>query len=183
MMSIPTSVSTGGRSWVIGAAIVAIVLGLIALFFPGASLLTVAILFGLALLAMGVFRLAIAIRGTALPTGARVFTGIFGALVLIAGILCLIDPGQSLRLLGIFIGIGWIFEGTTGIISGTMGSPDGRRVFSIIAGIVAIVAGIIMLFLPVLALSAFIVVAGVILIVVGVTMLMHLPRKADISSL
>ncbi|MCU1528196.1 MAG: hypothetical protein JWP75_1959 [Frondihabitans sp.] len=183
-MSSPISSGTTARSWVIGAAIVAIVLGLIALFFPGASLLTVAILFGLALLAMGIFRLAIAIRGTALPTGARVFTGVFGAIVLIAGILCLIDPGQSLRILGIFIGIGWIFEGATGLVAGTIGSPGGRRVFPIIAGIVAIVAGLIMLFLPVLALSAFIVVAGIILIVIGVTMLLHLPRKAgNISSI
>ncbi|GAA4664167.1 HdeD family acid-resistance protein [Frondihabitans cladoniiphilus] len=164
----------GARTPVLVAAIVAIVLGAIALFFPRASLVTIAILFGISLLVIGLFRLFVAIRATALPTGVRVLTGVLAALIIIAALLCLFDPFQSLSLLGVVIGVGWIFEGVTGLIHARSGGLG----LGLVAGVVAIVAGIVMLFLPILALSAFVIVAGIILIVVGITMLLHLPRRA-----
>ncbi|BDZ47955.1 hypothetical protein GCM10025867_01960 [Frondihabitans sucicola] len=165
------------RSWVLGVAIAAIVLGLIALFFPAASLLTIAIVFGIFLLVLGLFRLWLSFSARDLATGARWLTGILGALILVAAILCLADPFQSLQVLGFVSGFGWIFEGAAGVLGGWRGFVGGPRWLPVIAGVVSIVAGIVMMILPVAALSAFVTVGGIILIVLGVVALLHLPRR------
>jgi uncharacterized membrane protein HdeD (DUF308 family) len=166
------------RSWVLGVAIAAIVLGLIALFFPGVSLLTIAIVFGIFLLVLGLFRLWFAFSASTLTTGSRWLIGLLGGLILVAAILCLADPFQSLQALGFVIGFGWVFEGAAAVFGGWRGHVDGRRWFSVIAGVVSIIAGVVIMILPVAALSAFVTVGGILLIVLGVVALLHLPRKA-----
>jgi uncharacterized membrane protein HdeD (DUF308 family) len=169
------------RGTIVGVAVAAIILGVIALFFPSASLLTIAVIFGLSLVVLGLFRLIVAFTATDLSTGMRWLTGILGALILIAAVVCLIDPFQSLRVLGLVIGIGWIFEGATGIIGGTVGYVGGPRWYSILAGIVSVIAGIVVMILPVAALSVFVTVAAIILIVVGIVTLAHLPRRSGVG--
>lgn len=176
-----SSRSTLPRSWVLGVALAAIVLGLIALFFPGVSLLTIAIVFGISLLVLGLFRLGIAITATGLTTGTRWLLGILGALILVAAILCLIDPFQSLQVLGLVIGFGWVFEGAAAVFGGWRGDADSPRWSPIVAGVVSIVAGVVMMILPVAALAAFVTVGGVILIVLGIVTLLHLPRRRTTS--
>lgn len=166
------------RGWVVGVAVIAIILGLIGLIFPSASLVLVAVVFGIALVAVGLRRVVHSYTASDLTRGMRWFAGIMGALVLIAGILCLIDPFRSLSVLGLLIGIAWVFEGLSSIFAGAVGYRDGLRAWTIASGIVALVAGIVMIILPLVALSAFLSVGSIILIVIGVTMLLLLPRRA-----
>lgn len=161
------------RGWIIGVAISAILLGLIAFLIPDATLLTVAILFGIHLIISGVFRLIMAFTAERLPARIRWLTGLLGGLVLAGGILCLSNPWQSLSVLGIVIGASWIVDGIASIASRT-GRTDPLRWLPATAGIVSIIAGILIAIMPVLALASFIIVAAILLILVGIATLLLL---------
>lgn len=163
------------RGWIIALAIVAIVLAVIALIFPAASLITIAILFGIYLVASGIFRLTIAFTAARYGAGIRILTGILGGLVIVAGILCLADPFESLQVLAVIIGIGWILEGIATLLGITLGTSGAPRWFTIVSGILAVVAGIIMLILPVFGLAALLTTGAILLLVLAVSVLLTLP--------
>lgn len=169
------------RGETIAMAIIGLVLGILALVFPGASLLTVAILFGSYLIAAGIYRITLAFIAPDLTRGTRWFTGILGVLVVIAGIFCLANPFSSLFVLAIVIGIGWIIGGVLDLTAAATGAIHPRW-FGWVTGIVAILAGIATFMLPGLAVSAFVMIAGILLIVVGITTLFMLPRHATEST-
>jgi uncharacterized membrane protein HdeD (DUF308 family) len=165
------------RRWVIGAAVAGIVLGIVALAWPGATLLTVAILFGSYLIVSGVFRLTIAFTAQRLSPGVRWLFGILGGLVIVAGIFCLSNPTRSLIVLAFLIGFGWIIEGIADITDGAMGTTPAPRLLAILSGVVSVIAGVAMFFLPGLAIATFVLLGAILLIAVSVTTLLMLPRK------
>lgn len=168
-------IATGGRNtihrgWVIAVAVIAIALGLIAFLVPQATLLTVAIIFGVFLIASGSFRLVTAFTSSAMPGWVRWLTGLLGGLILVAGILCLSNPWGSLTVLGIVIGAGWIFGGAASIAE-RAGRNDKFRWLPVTAGIASIIAGVLVMIMPVLGLASFVVVAAILMILVGITTL------------
>ncbi len=162
----------------IAVSIIGIILGILALVWPGGTLLTIAILFGSYLIAAGVFRLSTAITMDSLSTGVRWLLGILGVLIIVAGIVSLANPFQSLIILAFAIGIGWILDGIVDIAGGVSGSTTGRRWLAIVSGIVSILAGIVIFLLPGLAIATFIMFGAILLIVVSVTTLLTLPFRA-----
>lgn len=176
---IPDELTGGVRSTVIVTAIIGIVLGIIALAWPGATLLVIAVLFGISLIAGGLFRIYQAIAATLLPTGWRALLAVLGVLILAAGVIALVNPAESLLFLAIFIGVGWIFQGVgdlMGLVSGSLHTPKWLLALS---GTVSILAGIVMLFLPGLAIATFLWIAAIMLIVVSVMSLFTLPKKVE----
>ncbi len=165
------------RSALITSAIAAIVLGIIALFWPGPTLLAVAIVFGIWLVIGGVVRMATAFSSHFLSTGLRWAIGILGALVAIAGVVCLFHPGSALWVLTVFIGIGWIFDGVSALFSGRDRATVGPRWLYIVGSVLSVIAGIIVLAMPAVAIATFAMFGGILLIVVGVVTLFTLPPK------
>lgn len=163
------------RGELIAVAFIGIVLGVIALVWPGATLLTVAIIFGSYLIASGIFRITAAFVADRLSTGLRWLTGLMGLLVIVAGIICLADPFESLVVLAFVIGIGWLAEGIIDIMAGVRRAVMPRWL-AFVSGFVSILAGLTMFVLPVLAIAAFVTVAAVLLIAVSVSTLLTLPR-------
>jgi uncharacterized membrane protein HdeD (DUF308 family) len=170
------------RRWVIGAAVAGIVLGIVALFWPGATLLTVAILFGSYLIVSGVFRLTIAFTAQRLSRGVRWLFGILGGLVIVAGIFCLSNPARSLIVLAFVIGFGWIIEGIADITDGAMGTTAAPRWLAVVSGVVSVIAGVVIFFLPGLAIATFVLLGAILLIAVSVTTLLTLPRKKKVEN-
>ena len=84
------------RGEVVAVAIVGIVLGIVALVWPEATLVTVAIVFGIYLLVSGIFRITVAFLAHDTGAGMRWLTGILGLLVAGAGVYCLVSPERSL---------------------------------------------------------------------------------------
>lgn len=164
------------RGQLIAVAVIGLVLGLIGIVFPGATLLTVAILFGSYLIASGIFRITAAFVEHRLTVGLRWLTGIMGVLVVIAGIICLANPFESLVILALVIGIGWIMEGVIDIAAGVRGAITPRW-FGWVSGIISIAAGVAMFVLPAAGLAALVLIGSVLLIVVSITTLFTLPRK------
>ena len=143
------------KGTLITTSIIGIILGIVALVWPGATMLTVAILFGSYLVVAGIFRISAAITADFLGTGVRWLLGILGALVVVAGILCLSNPFQSLVVLAFVIGFGWIFDGIVDITAGATGATRGPRWLAIVSGVISIVAGIVVFVLPGLAITTF----------------------------
>lgn len=166
------------RGFVIATAISAIALGVAALVWPGATLITAALLFGAYLVVVGIFRLVIAFTSDTLTTGVRWFIGILGVLTVVAGIVALNNLGGTLIVLAFVIGIGWILDGVASIIGGFTGRTALPRWLAVLAGLVSIAGGIVVFTLPALAIAVFVLFTGWILIAIGVATLLTLPPKS-----
>lgn len=170
------------RGWLIAVAVIALLLGLAGLLFPGPSLLTIAIVFGVYLTAAGVYRLVSAFTPGAAGGGVRLFVGAIGVLVLITGIMALSDPFRTIFALGVVIGIGWILEGV-GHLALLSAKRSGRKPWQlVVSAAIDIVAGIVMLILPGAGLQALVVTGSIILIVLAVVALLNLPSRSSIPA-
>ena len=72
--------------WVLAFGIITVLLGIIALAWPGRTLLVVAVLFGAQLIVMGIFRFVNAIAAEDLTSGNRALLALLGVLSLIIGL-------------------------------------------------------------------------------------------------
>ena len=157
-------------------AVIGLVLGVIGLLFPGATLLTIAVLFGIYLLASGMYRVTAAFVANNLDSPMRWTTGLLGLLIVIAGILCLSNPFQTLIALALVIGIGWILEGVVDLVGGVRGTIHPRW-FGWVSGIVSMAAGVAMFVLPAAGVFSLVAIGAVLMIAVSLTTLLTLPRK------
>jgi uncharacterized membrane protein HdeD (DUF308 family) len=185
-MTTPSAPTTGfgvlaiHRGQLVAVAIIGIVLGIIGLLIPGVTFLTIAILFGIYLVASGIFRINAALLTQNLSAGMRWLTGLLGVLVVVAGVLCLADPFRTLIVVAYVIGIGWIAEGIIDIMGGVQGSIQPRWL-GWLSGVVSIIAGIIVFVLPAVAISTFVFIGSILLIVIAVTTLLTLPRTPRVK--
>ena len=154
----------GIRSGMVVTGVLSVVLGALVLFWPGATLDVIAVLFGLYFVVAGAVRVVTGLV-TPLLGGLRVLNILIGLLLLIAGVAAIRNPLASLSVLALFIGIAWIVEG---IMSLTEVENGGSRWYAIIYGIVSIIAGVVVLFLPVSSLAALVIFGGVALVVLGI---------------
>lgn len=144
-----------------------IVLGVAALAWPRATLLTLAVLFGIHLVLVGGLRLWVAWRGHALPRALRWFVGALGVAVLALGVVTIANPAGQLTLLAYLIGIAWIIDGVAALFGGMPDAAIAPRGLAIATCVLSIVAGILVLAMPGAALATILVVGAVFLIVTG----------------
>jgi uncharacterized membrane protein HdeD (DUF308 family) len=178
---LPASFLTIHRGELVAVAIVGLVLGILALVWPGATLFTIAIIFGIYLVVSGIFRITVAFLAHDTTTGMRWLTGILGLFIVAAGVYCLASPERSLLVLAFVIGFGWIAEGIVDIVAGIQGIVSPRWL-AIVSGVISLVAGAITFTLPGLAVSAFLIFGAIMLIVVSVSTLLTLPRKHSVAT-
>ncbi|MFJ8041774.1 HdeD family acid-resistance protein [Kitasatospora sp. NPDC096147] len=151
----------------LGAGVVSLVLGVIVFVWPKQTLWVVGVLFGLYLVVIGVVQL-VAAFGTHASTALRVLAFISGALCLLLGLLCFRSAVQSLALLGIWIGIGWLFRGITQIAAASSDPRMPARGWQVFGGVLNTLAGVLLMVWPVGSIAALTVLAGVWLLVLGV---------------
>lgn len=164
------------RGQLIAVAVIGLVLGIVGVVFPGATLLTIAIVFGSYLIVSGIFRINVAFVADSLSVGMRVLTGALGALIVVAGILALSNPFAELVILAIVIGVGWVLEGIIDIAAAVRGVVAPRW-FGLVSGVVSIAAGVAMFVLPAAGLVSLLLIGSVLMIVVSLTTLLTLPRR------
>ena len=173
----PTTISVLAlhRGQLLAVSIIGVILGLIGLFFPVTGLLFVAIVFGIFLIASGIFRINAALLTHRLPAGIRWLSGLLGLIIVAAGVICLADPFGTLIVLAYLIGIGWVAGGISDIMAAVQGSVRPRW-FGWISGFVAILAGVVMFVLPATGAVSLLLIGSILLIVVSVAALLSLPR-------
>ncbi len=130
------------------AAGVTLVLGLLLLLWPVASLVLVAVLIGIALLVTGVLSLLQGITATEENGLARVLYVLLGAVAALAGLYCLIHVNATIALLAYLVGAFWLFYGLVDIIGAARASSGSGRVATAIVGIASVIAGLIVVLWP-----------------------------------
>ena len=156
----------------LAAGVAAIALGLVILLWPGATLRVVGVVFGIYLLASGVFQLAAAF-GTHVPTHLRVLHFISGALLVLLGLICFRGAAESILLLALWIGFGWLLRGI--LITSAAASSEGMpaRGWQVFLGVITLLAGVVLIVAPFHSIAVLTLVAGIMAIVLGVTEVVH----------
>ncbi|MFE2420591.1 HdeD family acid-resistance protein [Streptomyces hokutonensis] len=147
--------------------VASLILGVLVLVWPGASLFAAGILFGIYLLISGVFQLVSAF-GTHKATSLRVLAFISGALSIVLGLFCFRGPMQSILLLALWIGIGWLIRGITQTLAAASDQNMPARGWQIFLGIVTFIAGIVLIDSPFRSVAVLTLVGGIWLVAVGV---------------
>ncbi|MFI8349316.1 HdeD family acid-resistance protein [Streptomyces sp. NPDC085596] len=147
--------------------IASLILGILVLVWPGATLVAVGVLFGLYLLVSGIFQLVSAF-GTHRKTSLRVLAFLSGGLSILLGLLCFRGPMQSILLLALWIGIGWLIRGVTQTMAAISDKNMPARGWHIFLGVVTFIAGIVLIDSPFESVAVLTLVGGWWLIVVGI---------------
>ena len=156
----------------IAFGVLSLVLGIVALVWPDATLVIVGVLFGLQLLAAGIVRIIAAVSMPISPGWRRVLVGVLGVLTALVGIFCFFRPGASLAILLWLIAFGWLLEGIAELIWAFTGSHEGgTRIGLVLYAIVSILAAIVILVFPGESLIVLALTGGVILIILGIVIL------------
>jgi uncharacterized membrane protein HdeD (DUF308 family) len=160
--------------WTLAAGLLTVVLGAIVLAWPGPTILVASTLFGVYLLLSGLAELFMAFT---LPRSAatRVMLFISGALSLVLAIMSFRHFGDAyaVLLLSLWIGIGFIFQGVSGVAVGISESDLPGRGWYIAAGIISGIAGVVVLVWPFDSIAVLTLVAGIWLVIVGITQIIQ----------
>ena len=153
----------------LGSGVLAIILGVLMLVWPGKTVLVATVLFGLSLLVFGGAQLFIAMAAE-LSGGGRALLFISGAVSVILAVLTFRYFGQpfAILLFAIYIGISFIIRGIATTVAAISGTETSGRGWDIVFGIVSMLAGVVMLLLPLTSIVTLAVVTGACLVVLGV---------------
>jgi uncharacterized membrane protein HdeD (DUF308 family) len=160
------------RIWIsaILFGVLAVILGVVMLVWPGPSIEVAAALFGVYLVVSGVAMLILAFALPAASGGSRFLYFISGAVSVILGILAFrhFGEGYAILLLAIWIAIGFIFRGVSAVALAISYPRFPGRGWSIFFGIVSILAGFVVLAYPFDSIVTLALVVGIWLIILGV---------------
>lgn len=151
------------------SGVVALVLGLLLLFWPTKTLAVVAIFLGINFLITGGVKVAVGIFSHSLSAGMRVLDILLGLFVMVAGIIALRNSAATGEALLVFtvilIGIGWIFEG---IIAMTEAGKGPTRLWAIVFAVISVLAGIMVLAVPAWTAMWLLLMTAIMLIILGI---------------
>lgn len=157
------------HSWLflLGLGIVAVVVGVIVLIWPHETLRVVGVLFGIYLLVAGVTEVVLAFA-PGLGGGTRFLGVLSGVLMFLLGLISFRGALESILLLALWIGIGWLITGVTRAVAAGSTPYIPYRGWQIFGGILLAIGGVIIIVSPFASIFALAVFAGIWLIVIGV---------------
>ncbi|WP_039801815.1 HdeD family acid-resistance protein [Nocardia araoensis] len=160
--------SLARRAWqtILLTGVLAVILGILILAWPDITLAAAGIIFGIYLVVTGFLQL-IAAFGAPASTGLRVLSFIIGVLSIVIGVFCFRDELASLLLLGLWIGIGWLFRGIALLVAAISEPELPGRWWQVLFGVVTAIAGVVLIVWPVQSVATLAVLAGVWLIIIG----------------
>ncbi|MET8244486.1 HdeD family acid-resistance protein [Streptomyces sp. NPDC005202] len=133
-------------TWILGSAIATLVPGILVLVWPDETLHVLAVVIGLYLLVTGVFRFVAAFAREG--HGERLPQLLLAVLFVLAGVLCLRNPLQTIAALSLIVGIVWLVSGMLTAYTALAARDLPHRGVVLGAGAIGIVAGIVVLALP-----------------------------------
>lgn len=145
-------------------AVSALVIGILVLVWPQATVSILAVLLGIYFAILGIVRLVQGITDKDLNGGGRAANIILGALILAAGVIVIRNPFETAVFIVLLVGISWIFEGVATLIDTARGNGSG---VTIIIGILIAIAGIVVVLFAPAATTAYAIFFGIILIAVA----------------
>ena len=168
-------VANQGWQIILTTGLAAIALGIVALAWPGATLRVVGVLFGIYLLVTGVFQLATAFAAH-VPGHLRALHFLVGALSVLLGLICFRGTLESILLLALWIGFGWLLRGVMLTATAASAPETPARGWMLFYGILGTLAGIALIVSPFTSIAALTLTVGVIAVVLGVVEVSHAVR-------
>lgn len=156
-----------GRLWWVALllGLVSIAVGILALVYPGPTLKTIAIIFGIYLLVAALVQLALAFGESERSRGALLLSA---AVAGIAGIIVIRHPGGTVQVVALAFGIYLVVMGMMRLFSAAY--AVGGRGWLILWGIVDLLAGIVIVAWPKFGVGTFVVVIAIVLLARGIVM-------------
>lgn len=149
--------------------VMAIVLGIALLIWPGVTLKIAAVALGAYFVISGVVRIVTAIVELGLPGGWRVLDILVGLLLSVGGVVMLKNSALSGATLAVVVtmvvGVGWMMEGVMALVE-SWRMPSSA--WAVIYALISIIAGCVMLFCPVASTGWMIIFGGCALVVLGI---------------
>jgi uncharacterized membrane protein HdeD (DUF308 family) len=141
--------------------LVTIGLGLVLALWPDETLKVLAVLIGIQFILTGVFRLVLAVASRSLDGGGRAVLGLFGALAVVLGLLCLRSPLQTILVISMILGVWWLAAGLVDIVGAIRSSDSNRRGWDLGLGVLSALAGAFLLVSPEVSLGVLVIVVCV----------------------
>jgi uncharacterized membrane protein HdeD (DUF308 family) len=155
---------------VLALGVLTLGLGAVVLIWPGDSIVVASVVFGVYLLVSGIAQ-AIAAFAVDMSMASRVLYFISGALSVVLGYFAFRDfnNGAAVRMLAIWIGVGFIFQGVTATALAIEVKDLPARGWYIFGGILTVIAGVVTIVWPISSIAVLAIVAGVWLVLIGTT--------------
>jgi len=134
----------------VGQGVLAILFGILALFWPGLTVALLIVFFGVFVLVWSIVGIIVSLTSI----GQNKFWWLellFSVLALGLAVYVLRNPEHTASIFVFFIGITFLVRGVVDLLEGLFGAGDSSRAYSIIVGIVGVLAGIITFTYPVSA--------------------------------
>ncbi|HEY6797100.1 MAG TPA: DUF308 domain-containing protein [Kineosporiaceae bacterium] len=144
-----------------------IVVGIAVLVWPKPTVAIIAVLFGVQLIASGIYQFVRALDTTASDT-ARTMSCLLGLLSFIVGLYALRHLSLTVSVLAVILGIYWIVNGVTQGFMTLAHDEMPDRSQSLGASVVSILAGLVLLIFPEISLTVLVFVLGGWLVIFGV---------------
>lgn len=159
------------QSWrfAILTGIISIVLGVMVMAWPDVTLLAIAILIGIQLIISGAYRVISSVSG---GEQSPVLIAIAGTILLIAGVAALRNPGGTVSVLAIIIGVVWIASGVLEVIAALAGATR-HLLWHVFLGLLSLAAGIIVLANPAISIATLAWVTGLYFVIMGVVLVIQ----------
>jgi uncharacterized membrane protein HdeD (DUF308 family) len=153
--------------WVLAFGIVTIVAGILALVWPGRTIVAMALLFGIQLIAAGIYRFVAALATDEASGGIRVLFAMLGVLSFIVGLYAVRHVQVTVAALALVLGIFWVVNGAIEAFTALAYRDVPRRGWTLAMGALSVVAGVVVLAYPGISLVTLAVVLGIWLVAFG----------------
>jgi uncharacterized membrane protein HdeD (DUF308 family) len=154
------------REWpaILVIGLLTAVVGVVVIAWPSQTLTVLSVLLGIQLLVFGLFRLVSAFADNVVSPG---FVGFVGILGMIAGVIVLRHPFETVTVLATILGAVWIVTGAIEVIDAIANKYVDGRGWLALAGLVSIAAGTVIVAWPAPTVTVVAWIAGFYLIVFG----------------
>ncbi|MGV9609214.1 HdeD family acid-resistance protein [Streptomyces sp. NPDC003631] len=176
----PVARMGGSWTWHLLYGLVSIVTGVIAVAWPGPTLVVLAVLLGTQLIATGIFRL-VGSASLGETSTARTLTAILGVVSLLLGLYTIRHVLITLLALGVVLGVYWIVDGFTAVFAAVDHPGLPGRAWNVFIGLLSVLAGLTLLAWPGLSLLTLALLAGLWLIMLG-AMQLGLARRIRVTA-
>jgi uncharacterized membrane protein HdeD (DUF308 family) len=150
---------------VVVLGVLSIILGLLAIAYPGRTVVIVAIFFAAWLFVTGIYEVIVSFTRDG-DTAMRVFHAIIGVLAVIVGFALLRTPFQSVEVLIFVLGVFWLVQGIMTFVA-AFSVKQGRN-WGIFIGILGVLAGIVILAYPIDSALTLAFIGGIWLVILGI---------------
>ena len=146
------------------------ILGIVILAWPSETLTVLAVILGIQLIVMGLYRLISAFSSETVHPGLTGFVGLVG---LVAGIVVVRNPFETVTVLAVVLGVVWIVGGAIDVITAIADSTADHRGWLAVGGLLTLAAGIVVVAWPAPTVTVIAWISGLYLLIFGIFIVMN----------